>query len=132
MKKLAVLLSLSMISPLALSSNNNPTIELTSAQMDNITAGVDLSGSAAAIALSTGSFPSIFLQTMVDANGNSLGTGSVSSLAMAQAIGTEGTATNAAVTTDASGNTRTFNVSTDHQGSLFSQSGAFEITFIQP
>lgn len=132
MKRLAVLLSLSMISPLALSTNNNTTIELTSTQMDNITAGVNLAGAAHAMASAMGNFPSIFMQTWVDANGNAFGTGSVSSFAIAQAIGTDGTATSAAVATDASGNTRTFNVSTDHQGALFSQSAAFEITFNQP
>ncbi len=132
MKKLAVLLSLSMISPLALSSNNNPTIELTSTQMDNITAGLNLAATADAMAFSTGNFLSIFMQTLVNTNGNLFGTGHASSFAIAQAQGTDGTATNAAVTTDASGNTRTFNVSTDHQGTLFSQSAAFEITFKQP
>jgi hypothetical protein len=132
MKKLVVLLSLSMISPLALSTNNNPTIELTSAQMDNITAGVNLAGTADAVALAMGDFLSIFTQTWVDANGNAFGTGSVYSFAIAQAIGSDGTATNAAVATDASGNTRTFNISTDHQGTLFSQSAGIEVTFVLP
>jgi Tfp pilus assembly protein PilV len=132
MKKLAVLLSLSMSSSLALSSNDNATFELTSAQMDNITAGAGFSGSAAAWAAASGNFPTFFTQTVVNTNVNASRKGFVSSLAMGQATGTEGTATNAYVATNGSGNTRTFNISTDHQGSLFSQSAALEITFSMP
>lgn len=132
MKKLAVLLSLSMSSSLAISSNDNTTFELTSAQMDHITAGAGFEGSAAAWAASSGDFPTLFTQTIVNTNVNASGTGFVSSLAMAQATGTEGTATYASVSTNGSGDTRTFNISTDHQGTLSSHSAALEITFSMP
>ena len=132
MKKLAVLLALSMSSSLALASTDNATFELTSAQMDNVTAGAGFGGSAAAWAASSGDFPTLFTQTFVNTNVNASGTGSVTSLAMGQATGTEGTATYASVSTNGSGNTRTFNISTDHQGILSSHSAALEITFSLP
>lgn len=132
MKKLAVLLSLSMCSSLAMSNSDNATFELTSAQMDNVTAGAGFEGSAAAWAASSGDFPTLFTQTFVNTNANASGTGSVTSLAMGQATGTEGTATYASVSTNGSGNTRTFNISSDHQGILSSHSAALEITFSLP
>ena len=132
MKKLAVLLSLSMSSSLALASSDNATFELTSAQMDNITAGASFSGTANGWASAAGDFPSIYTHTSVNAHGNASGTGSVVSFALAQAKGNRGTATNTDVTTHASGNSRTYNISTDHQGHLFSQSADLEITISVP
>ncbi|SFM21404.1 hypothetical protein [Nitrosomonas communis] len=131
-KCLPAIFALYMASPLIMANDQQPITELTSAQMDYVTAGTQVNADAAAAAQAAGIIAASFASTLTLAGATSESGGVAAAGASGTSVGTDAATTGAGVQTSANGTlpSQTFGGSNNFDGPISSHSAAVEITVI--